>query len=412
MKNENLVPKVRFKGFSDPWEQRKWADLIDISTDMVDPRDVEFSELPHVGPGNIEAFSGQLLDNVNTVEKDHLISGKFHFYKGNIIYGKINPQLAKYIWADFEGLSSADTYVLTTKSANILNQGFIFYLLQTRNFYKYSVSVSMRTGMPKINRSELDAYSFLCPQSPEQIKIVQTIKILDDLIAANEDKLEQLKTLKKLMMQKIFSQKWRFKGFTDPWEQRKLGEMYYFKNGLNKGKEFFGFGTPIVNFVDVFHNRGLYAQNLNGRVNLTEKEINNFRVHKGDIFFTRTSETIEEIGFPSVMLSEPQDTVFSGFVLRGRSLEKPGQLVNIFKKYVFFTNAFRKEMVTKSSMTTRALTSGTALSAMRVKFPLEATEQKKIGELITRLDYLIAANEDKLNQLKKLKKYLMQNMFV
>lgn len=203
----------------------------------------------------------------------------------------------------------------------------------------------------------------------------------------------------------------RFKGFSDPWEQRKLGEMYYFKNGLNKGKEFFGFGTPIVNFVDVFHNRGLYAQNLNGRVNLTEKEINNFRVHKGDIFFTRTSETIEEIGFPSVMLSEPQDTVFSGFVLRGRSLEKPGQLVNIFKKYVFFTNAFRKEMVTKSSMTTRALTSGTALSAMRVKFPLEATEQKKIGELITRLDYLIAANEDKLEQLKTLKKLMMQKIF-
>ncbi|KRL96701.1 hypothetical protein FD10_GL000282 [Lactiplantibacillus argentoratensis DSM 16365] len=134
-------------------------------------------------------------------------------------------------------------------------------------------------------------------------------------------------------------------------------------------------------------------------------------MHKGDIFFTRTSETIEEIGFPSVMLSEPQDTVFSGFVLRGRSLEKPGQLVNIFKKYVFFTNAFRKEMVTKSSMTTRALTSGTALSAMRVKFPLEATEQKKIGELITRLDYLIAANEDKLEQLKTLKKLMMQKIF-
>ncbi|KON39037.1 hypothetical protein ADS73_12160 [Lactiplantibacillus plantarum] len=198
---------------------------------------------------------------------------------------------------------------------------------------------------------------------------------------------------------------------TGTWEQRKLGEMYYFKNGLNKGKEFFGFGTPIVNFVDVFHNRGLYAQNLNGRVNLTEKEINNFRVHKGDIFFTRTSETIEEIGFPSVMLSEPQDTVFSGFVLRGRSLEKPGQLVNIFKKYVFFTNAFRKEMVTKSSMTTRALTSGTALSAMRVKFPLEATEQKKIGELITRLDYLIAANEQAPKLVIKIVKNFLANSF-
>ena len=62
----------------------------------------------------------------------------------------------------------------------------------------------MRTGMPKINRSELDAYSFLCPQSPEQIKIVQTIKILDDLIAANEDKLNQLKKLKKYLMQNMF----------------------------------------------------------------------------------------------------------------------------------------------------------------------------------------------------------------
>lgn len=314
MKNENLVPKVRFKGFSDPWEQRKWADLIDISTDMVDPRDVEFSELPHVGPGNIEAFSGQLLDNVNTVEKDHLISGKFHFYKGNIIYGKINPQLAKYIWADFEGLSSADTYVLTTKSANILNQGFIFYLLQTRNFYKYSVSVSMRTGMPKINRSELDAYSFLCPQSPEQIKIVQTIKILDDLIAANEDKLEQLKTLKKLMMQKIFSQKWRFKGFTDPWEQRKLGELSNgFTYGLNASAKAYDGKHQYLRITDIDDETRTFKQ-----THLTSPDIdfirdNSYVLKLGDIVFTRTGAST---GKTFIYRTADSIVYYAGFLIK------------------------------------------------------------------------------------------------
>ena len=104
----------------------------------------------------------------------------------------------------------------------------------------------------------------------------------------------------------------RFAGFTEDWEQRKVGEYYDFKNGLNKGKEYFGIGTPIVNFTDVFHLRGIYEKDLKGKVSLTRAEIANFQVKMGDIFFTRTSETIDEIGFPSVMLDEPKDTVFRG----------------------------------------------------------------------------------------------------
>ena len=125
------------------------------------------------------------------------------------------------------------------------------------------------------------------------------------------------------------------------------------------GKEFFGYGTPIVNFTDVFNNRGLTSDILKGRVSLSKKEISSFEVKKGDIFFTRTSETLEEIGYPSVMLDESNDTVFSGFVLRGRAINED-PLSDLFKKYVFFTNDFRKEMIRKSSMTTRALTSGTS----------------------------------------------------
>ena len=80
------------------------------------------------------------------------------------------------------------------------------------------------------------------------------------------------------------------------WEETTLSELFVFKNGLNKEKEAFGNGTPIVNYTDVWKKRGLRASDVNGKVTLTEKEIENYNVKKGDVFFTRTSETKEEIG--------------------------------------------------------------------------------------------------------------------
>ncbi|WP_410173130.1 restriction endonuclease subunit S [Enterococcus faecalis] len=190
----------------------------------------------------------------------------------------------------------------------------------------------------------------------------------------------------------------------------KVEEFYDFKNGLNKEKEFFGSGVPIVNFVDVFHNRGLTPEMLKGRVTLSKKEIKNFEVKQGDIFFTRTSETINEIGYPSVMLGVPTDTVFSGFVLRGRA-RSVDPMDNLFKCYVFFTESFRNEMVKKSSMTTRALTSGTAIKEMYVQYPSSKDEQHKIGAFLAQIDDTIALHQRKLDQLKELKKAYLQLMF-
>lgn len=202
----------------------------------------------------------------------------------------------------------------------------------------------------------------------------------------------------------------RFDGFTYGWKQHKLGDFYFFKNGLNKGKEFFGNGTPIVNFTDVFHNRGIYFSKLKGRVNLSDDEIKNYEVKKGDIFFTRTSETIEEIGYPSVMIDEPHDTVFSGFVLRGRAINEEPLEIN-FKRYVFFTENFRGEMKKKSSMTTRALTSGTALKEMLFHFPESTEEQERIGLFLKKLDDTIALHQCKYEKLINLKKAMLQKMF-
>ena len=183
-KNGSNIPEIRFKGFTDPWEQRKWIDTVDISTEMVDPTSGEFDDMPHIAPGNIESFTGRILDNVKSVKEEQLISGKFRFRPGDVVYGKINPQLGKYFYASVDGLTSADAYVFNGK--NGISQKFLFSLLQTADFFKYSVSVSKRSGMPKINRDELNAYSFLAPNAEEQNKIGDFLLELDHLITLHQ----------------------------------------------------------------------------------------------------------------------------------------------------------------------------------------------------------------------------------
>ena len=159
-------PALRFKGFVNDWEQRKFKNEVKISNEMVDPKTGLFDELIHIGPGDIEPYTGQLVSEIKTVKESDLISGKFHFYKGNIIYSKIRPELSKCVIAPEDGLASADTYVLHGNE-NIC-QEFLYCMLQTRSFYSYSTSVSMRTGMPKINREELGSYDFYVPSIKEQ----------------------------------------------------------------------------------------------------------------------------------------------------------------------------------------------------------------------------------------------------
>ena len=186
MTKKSDAPAIRFKGFSDAWEQRKWINTVDISTNMVDPKSGKYDLLPHVAPGNIESFTGRLYDNVKLVGEENLISGKFVFNVGDIVYGKINPQLGKYVFARFSGLTSADAYVLNAKNGIV--QKFLYAVIQTRDFYDYSVSVSKRSGMPKINRDELNAYSYWAPSESEQLKIGEYLLTLDHLITLHQRK--------------------------------------------------------------------------------------------------------------------------------------------------------------------------------------------------------------------------------
>lgn len=201
-KEGETIPEIRFKGFRGEWVERSWSDTVDISTNMVDPRNCQYGELFHVGPGNIESFTGKFYNNVLKVKDSNLISGKFHFNKGDIIYGKINPQLAKYVIAPFEGLASADAYVLNTKNGVI--QNYLFAVLHTEDFYKYTVSVSSRTGMPKINRDELNVYSYMAPSESEQAQIGNYFQKLNALLNLHQQQITKFNNIKQACLSKMF----------------------------------------------------------------------------------------------------------------------------------------------------------------------------------------------------------------
>lgn len=173
---------------------------------MVDPTSGEYDDMPHIAPGNIESFTGRILNNVKSVKEEQLISGKFRFRPGDVVYGKINPQLGKYFYASVDGLTSADAYVFNGK--NGVTQKFLFSLLQTEDFFKYSVSVSKRSGMPKINRDELNAYGFLAPKEEEQEQIGSFLLEIDNLITLHQcepkNKMEDNKVLDNINNQILF----------------------------------------------------------------------------------------------------------------------------------------------------------------------------------------------------------------
>ena len=179
------------------WETKKLGAVVEIQSGQVDPTEKPFSDLPHIGSGNMVSWTGQLVD-VCSASQAGQISGKYHFSKRHILYSKVRPNLAKACYPKYEGVCSADTYPLMPDE--VINGDFLLQYLLTETFTRSATEISARTGMPKINREDLNMISVPIPPLVEQEKIAEILTSLDDQIESVELKLVQLESLKKSLM--------------------------------------------------------------------------------------------------------------------------------------------------------------------------------------------------------------------
>ncbi|MCY1299118.1 Type-1 restriction enzyme EcoKI specificity protein [compost metagenome] len=272
--------------------------------------------------------------------------------------------------------------------------------------YWKSVASSSRKD-PNITGSDVRNFPISLPPIEEQLAIATALSDVDALLDGLTRLIAKKRDLKQATMQQLLTGQTRLPGFNEKWDQVRLGDLFSFKNGLNKAKEFFGYGKPIVNYMDVFRCSSVRSENLEGRVSLSRYELKNFDVQKGDVFFTRTSETTEEIGLASVMLDQPTDTVFSGFLLRARP--RGEHLNDGFKAYCFGSAWVRQQITSKASYTTRALTNGKILSEVLLPIP-PLLEQAAIATVLSGIDAELAALDARLSKTRALKQAMMQEL--
>ena len=371
------------------WEQRKWIDTVDISTEMVDPSSGKYDDMPHIAPRNIESFTGRILDNVRSVKEEQLISGKFRFRPDDVVYGKINPQLRKYFYASVDGLTSADAYVF--KGKNGIKQKFLFSLLQTRDFFKYSVSVSKRSGMPKINRDELNAYAFHAPSEEEQNKIGSFLLDLDHFITLHQRKIY------------IFIKKMPI-----DWEQRKLGEVLVSlqnntlsradlsnETGIAKNVHY---GDVLIKFGEVLDVSEEKLPMISDKSVLTKYKAS--FLQNGDVIVADTAED-STVGKCSEIAGLNDEVVLSGLhTIPYRPIEK---FASGYLGYYLNSSAYHKQLIPLMQGIKVTSISKSAMQNTEIVYPKSVEEQGKIGNYFQSLDHLITLHHRECVILRKMK---------
>jgi type I restriction enzyme S subunit len=204
-----------------------------------------------------------------------------------------------------------------------------------------------------------------------------------------------------------YKPKLRFPEFSGEWEEIQLNKLLSFKNGLNASKEKYGRGTKFINVSDILKNDFLTYSNIEGYVEVSKEQFENYLVSYGDVLFQRSSETRDEVGTSNVYLDPEVDCVFGGFVIRGRKID---EYEPFFLKELLTTSSVRKEITSRSGGSTRYNIGQESLKTVKINIP-SIQEQKKIASFLSQIDRKIVLLETKQKLWETYKKGITQQIF-
>ena len=198
----------------------------------------------------------------------------------------------------------------------------------------------------------------------------------------------------------------RFPEFRGEWEEHTLSEYLEFKNGLNPDAKRIGNGLPFISVMDVLSEGVIRYDNIRGKVDATEKEIECFGVKNGDILFQRSSETLEDVGRANVYMDD-RTAIYGGFVIRGRKI---GNYDPMFFKFLLATPLARKSTCRMGAGAQHFNIGQEGLSKISLFFP-HIEEQRKIASLLSLIDQRIASQNKIIEDLKLLRDAISDAMF-
>ena len=414
----NKTPAVRFIGFAEDWEQRKLGDIGKARSGV---------GFPNAEQGGVTGIPFFKVSDMNLGGNENEMTVANNYVTAE--------QIAVHRWSPITELPAI--FFAKVGAAVMLNRKRLcrFPFLLDNNTMAYSLSPTMWDAdfakalfgtidltsliqigaLPSYNAGDVESMETYLPSILEQGQIGAFFKQLDNLITLHQRKYDKFVATKKALIEKIFPKKasnvpqLRFKGYESPWQNKTLEKIGTTYTGLSgKTKDDFGHGEArFVTYVNVFKNP---IADVKG-VDFVEIDASQNIVKNGDVLFTTSSETPEEVGMSSVWLGDTENTYLNSFCF-GYRLFSSEKIDPLYLAYLLRSPEIRKEFQFLAQGISRYNISKTKVMDIVISVPEDYEEQVKIGKLFFNLDKLIELTQKKYEKLESLKKAMLNKMFV
>ena len=410
MAEQAKVPEIRFAGFTDPWEQRKLGDVADIKTGpfgtLLHAEDYVDDGIPIV---TTEHFKTGVLpkdkEGIPQVsEEDAKRLEQYRAKEGDILFSRVGSVDANaQVFAGQDGWLFSGRVLRARPDLTLVSSAYLHYELETEEVKSSVISRAVGGTMASINTEILFQTPIFIPaKMTEQNKIGSTCARLDTLITLHQRKYDKLVVFKKSMLEKMFPKDGesvpaiRFAGFTDPWEQRKLGELFFESNERSSSMEILSVSVA----------KGIYPASESDRDTNPGASLVNYKVvHKGDVVYNSMrmwqgavgSSDYDGIVSPAYVVARP--TIELDSTCFGYLLKRPEMLY----KYLCDSQGNSKDTQTLKY---------DRFADIEATMPANLEEQRAISACLGSVDSLITLHQRKLELLQNIKKSLLDKMFV
>lgn len=414
MAKKNTQPELRFAGFTEDWEE---CSLIQISNPLTgypfSSKQFRKEGIYLVRGMNVKRGYLDLSKSIAEFWKTSQGLEMYLLQEGDVVIQMDGALIGKsYAKIKSKHLPALLVQRVTRLRSDLNTQEFIYQYIQ-RDFLKYINSIKTETAVPHLSLDDIKNFRLSVPKSPEErLEIGVFLSKLDKLITKHQQKHENLKVLKKAMLDKMFPREGqtvpeiRFKGFSGDWDESKLGSIGDPYTGLSgKTKSDFGHGEGrYITYMNVFSNP---ISNLDSTDKI-EIDSSQNQVKAGDVLFTVSSETAEDVGMSSVWTGNQDDIYLNSFCFGYR----PNIKIDChFLANILRAPKFREKMKFLAQGISRYNISKNKVMEIFIDLP-EYKEQELIGNYFKNLDNLIANHNTQIEKLNNLKKALLAKMFI